>query len=171
MSDGVSIREYARMRGDMTEAAVRKAIKTGRIVAGYVKGEGSRGKIIPEVADREMAANTHAFSGWNGQARNIQQDTSDRVTGTFAQSRAIREAYQARLAKLEFEERSAELVRKTDVEREAFALARLTRDAMLAIPDRLAAELAGISDPFVIHQKITAEIRGAIAEVSKRIEP
>ena len=51
------------------------------------------------------------------------------------------------------------------VKKEAFRLARIVRVGMFGIADRIAAEIAGISDPFVIHKKLTDEIRSALAEV------
>ena len=44
------------------------------------------------------------------------------------------------------------------------------RDAMLAIPDRMAAELAGTTEPFVVHKKLMEEIRNAISEVIAKVE-
>lgn len=92
----------------------------------------------------------------------IPRQTPGGAAATFAQSRAIKEAYLARLAKLEFEEKSGVLVKADAVKNEAFKVARLVRDAMLNIPDRVSSELAADSDQFVIHRKLTLEIRRAL---------
>lgn len=84
---------------------------------------------------------------------------------SLAQSRAVREAYMARLAKLEFEERSGKLVSVDQVKTEAFKLARSVRDAMLNIPDKLAHVLANESDPARVHLRMTAEIRQALSSL------
>ena len=47
-------------------------------------------------------------------------EASPRGMPTYAESRAVREAYQARLAKLEFEEKSGKLVNADEVKAEAF---------------------------------------------------
>jgi hypothetical protein len=51
------------------------------------------------------------------------------------------------------------------VKKEAFRLARIVRDSMFGIADRIAAEIAGMSDPFLIHKKLSQEIRTAIEEI------
>lgn len=170
----VSLREFGRMRGVSGEA-VRKAIASGRLQRSVVYDEKKRPSIDPEIAEQEWAAATHpTHGGKRGEAATVKEslqvdpaDDTPRPTpggaaATFAQSRAIKEAYLARLAKLEFEEKSAALVKADVVKNEAFKVARLVRDAMLNIPDRVSAELAADSDAFVIHRKLTLEIRKAL---------
>src|SRR5467141_119831 len=106
----MGIRAYARHR-NVTPAAVRKAIKSGRITA-------VDGKIDPAVADRDWAANTdeskprNSVSGnpGGGQAspatpaangRSARQafpwKTAQPTTGGYATARAVRESYEARI--------------------------------------------------------------------------
>ncbi len=82
----------------------------------------------------------------------------------YARARAIRENYLARLAKIEYEERSAKLVSRDEVQIEAFNRFRTFRDGMLNIPDRVAAMLAAESDPAKVHEILTTEIRKALLE-------
>ena len=70
---------------------------------------------------------------------------------TYSQSRAVRELYLARIAKIEFEERSAKLINRDEVTAAAFTKARTIRDNLLNIPDRLAAMLAAESDASMVH--------------------
>ena len=86
---------------------------------------------------------------------------------TLNASRTIYEAYRARTAQIEYEERVGLLVPVDKVRKEAFTMARITRDAMLAIPDRLASEIVGMTDQFTIHAKLSAEIKAALAEISR----
>jgi hypothetical protein len=44
-------------------------------------------------------------------------------------------------------------------------VARLVRDAMLNIPDRVAAELAAETNQFKVHQRLTHEIRRALEDM------
>jgi len=53
---------------------------------------------------------------------------------SYAQSRAIREAYLARLAKIEYEERLGKLISRDEVQVAAFNKFRMFRDGMLNIP-------------------------------------
>jgi hypothetical protein len=83
-----------------------------------------------------------------------------RGTGpSYAQSRAVREAYQARLAKLDFEQRSGKLVEVDKVKAAAFRTARAVRDGMLNLPDRVAHELAHETNPAAVHARLSNEIR------------
>jgi hypothetical protein len=169
----VSLREFGRMRGVSGEA-VRKAIASGRLVKSVVHDEKGRPKIDPAIAATEWAQSTHPTHGGKraeAPAPEIEAPSTppadDRGAGggaaaTFAQSRAIKEAYLARLAKLEYEEKSAVLVKADAVKKEAFRVARMVRDGLLNIPDRVSAELAADSDAFTIHRKLTLEIRKAL---------
>lgn len=166
------------MRG-VSARAVHHAVKDGRIAAAITPD----GKVDVEAADRLWADNTNPDSGYHGQLkRRSPRAEPDLETvievvkagginplkpPTLVESKTLQAAYQARLAQIEYEEKSGKLIDNELVKKEAFKLARLTRDAMLAIPDRLAAELAGITDPFVVHQKMMAEVRSAIEEVTK----
>ncbi len=82
---------------------------------------------------------------------------------SYAQSRAIREAYQARLAKLEYEEKSGKLVPVDQVKADAFNAARQVRDALLNISGRIAHQLAHEKDPARISARIDDEIREALS--------
>src|SRR5207249_1474334 len=69
-----------------------------------------------------------------------------RLASSYAASRAAREAYLARLAKLEFEQRSGKLVDADEVRAQVFGLGRRLRDTLMGLPDRLAPVLAGQTD-------------------------
>ena len=69
------------------------------------------------------------------------------------------------MAKLNYEERTGKLISVDIVKDDIFRTARAARDAMLAIPDRLAAEIAGMTDATAIHKKLMDEIRRAIANL------
>lgn len=77
---------------------------------------------------------------------------------SYAASRALREAYQARLAKLEFEERSGKLVDAAEVKSRAFRLARSARDSLMTMPDRLAPILASSTDVQEVHRLLLEDI-------------
>lgn len=175
MEKSASRAKYAKMRG-VSRQAVDAAVKTGRIAAAVLPD----GKLDIELADRLWAENTNPVQGEHGHIRKRKQkDTEELVEAAeavginpnapppLAESKTLEAAYKARLAQIDYEERSGILIDAEKVKKEAFRTARITRDAMLAIPDRLSAELAGITEPFVIHQKLMTEIRAAIEEVSK----
>lgn len=150
----VSIREYARHRG-VSHTAVQKAIRQGRIRTT------ATGKIDVERADQEWKRNSAPPQ------RLAREPVSPPASGvTYAQSRAVRESYLARLAKIEFEKRSSKLIPRDEVTVAAFTIARTVRDNLLNIPDRLAALLAGETDAARVHDLLTEEIRKALNELS-----
>jgi len=82
------------------------------------------------------------------------------------ESRARREHYAAEKARLEALQGRGELIPAADVKKEAFALARAVRDALMTIPDRLAPELAACTDARQVHQLLGDEIRVALRGLS-----
>ena len=183
--EGLSIRAYARHRG-ISHTAVRKALASGRITAD------DDGTIDPVLADEAWATSTNLSKPRNSvigtpkaprslpaaprtvsgavdmEPTSLPQGSAGpgRLASSYADSRAARESYLARLAKLEFEERTGKLVDADEVRAQVFALGRRLRDAVLALPDRLAPVLVGQADPAVIHRILTEEIHSCLSELS-----
>lgn len=62
-----------------------------------------------------------------------------------------------------------ELVSVEDVKVAAFNKARIVRDSLMNIPDRLASLLASIDDAHKIHEVLLQEIRTALEELSRDV--
>ena len=88
---------------------------------------------------------------------------------SFAQSRAIKEAYNARLAKLAYEEKSGALVRTDSVKVAWFNTLRVIRDRALNLPDRLAPLLAAETDPKVVRDLLEEELRTILNDAADAI--
>lgn len=164
----MSYRAYARHRGVSPEA-VSKAVKTGRITTE------PNGKIDPERADQEWDANTDPSRNAPRAPKIHDNDEASRTPATglppYSQSRAIREAYEARLSKLDFEVKSGKLINADEVRVVAFNASRMARDKMMGLPDRVSSILAGISDGHEINKLLSAEIRLMCEELSKDAQP
>ena len=146
----LSLRAYAKHRG-VVMSAVQKAIQSGRIATT------PDGKIDSDIADAEWKANT----------RQQQQRRPAGAGGLdYFRARAVREGYLARLAKIEFEEKTAKLISRDEVQVAAFTNGRMARDNLLNIPDRLAATLAAETDADKVHLILTGEIRKALDELA-----
>ena len=155
----LSIRAYAKHR-KVSHTAVQKALKLGRIQ------QTPDGLIDSDQADRDWQRNS---SPVNAPKSTVPTSASnERTIGgpTYAQSRAVRELYLAKLAKIDFEERSSKVVSRDEVTVQAFTKARTIRDNLLNIPDRLASMLAAESDPTQVHEILTEEIRKALDDLS-----
>lgn len=88
-------------------------------------------------------------------------------TLTEAQAETARQ--KAAEIKMKNDERAGSLVDAAQVAEDAFNCARLTRDAVLGVPDRIAAELASITDPHTLNDKLTQELTLALEELGERL--
>lgn len=152
---GLSIPEYAASRKARrlpggSRQAVHKALRAGRIE------READGSIDPERADRD----------WD---RNTSEAKRTEPAGTsYQDARAIREALNARLTKLELEQRLGTLVDAAEVRREAFRTGRVLRDRVLAVPGRVAAQVAAESSAKRVQGLLDQELRRALDEVLER---
>jgi hypothetical protein len=175
----ISLRAYAKHRG-VTLKAVQKAIESGRILPN------ADGKIDPERADADWARNTgpkvRRTSGPAAPAPpRAEQARPEPASGgglDYAMARAIIANYEARLVKLDYEERIKKLVKADEVSIAAFNLFRMFRDRLLNMPDRVVGALlaefrealraSGINPEATsiekVHGILTAEVRSFLEE-------
>jgi len=179
----MSLRAYARHRG-VSLRAVQKAIASGRISAR------KDGRLDAATADANWARNTaprpipaakppakrpavgstsegaHHHAEPRAAVREPVEPPRLESGLEYSKARAVRESYLARLAKIDFEERTEKLVSRDEMRVAAFNRYRTFRDGMLNIPDRLAAVLAAEADPRRTHELLATEIRKALTEFS-----
>lgn len=86
---------------------------------------------------------------------------------TYADARALKEWNQAMTLDLKRRLLEGKLVEVEKVEDAAFRAARTARDTLMAIPDRLDAELAAISDAAEVHRRLAEEIRHVCDELAR----
>ena len=186
MSELIAIREAARRLG-VSETAVHKAIRSGRVSLaeshpkkllawpnvqqqwgansdpakrhrvgpqGSSPRRASYGGNVPPAAPLPTAAEAMSAAPPPAGATS--------AAPSLAASRAVREAYQARLAKLEYEKAIGKLIDADEVKVSAFKLARQVRDAVMAVPDRIASEIAAEADAGRVHALISRELRVAL---------
>lgn len=183
----MNTKEYAAHRKEKglsgtSHVAVLNAIKTGRLTGKAVRRVGDRWDIDAKTADKEWAANTNSKSNNpSGRTAPLKTDHfrasagvdqgagSDLASGIPDRnvSRAIREAYLAKLAGVQYEKESGARVLKEEVKKEAFELGRRVRESMINIPDRVAYDFAAITDAAEIHLLLTKAINEALEELTK----
>jgi hypothetical protein len=178
----VGLRAFARLRG-VSPTAVSKAIASGRIRSAEKRGR--KWEIDLEAASAEWTANTdpskqrppESSNPKRGSQADLFDDGPVRLPPTngsgplavsMQRAAAIKLSCQAQLARLEYEERSGSLVKKDRVTLEAFQLARAIRDALLAIPDRLAASIAGESDERTVHEMLRVELVAVLGHLREK---
>ena len=173
---GISIRAYAQQRG-VSHEAVRKAITSGRIQ------KEPDGSIDPIKADAQWDRHTRTAQPTTPKASTSRPSASpappsqmpsasDDTRGVdYHKARAVRETYSARLAKLEFEERTGKLISKDQVDIKYFQLARQLRDRMQQIPRKVAPEIVAlvVADPDVrgVTDILDVAIREALEDLAR----
>jgi len=188
---------YTRYRGLKNHNSVQDAIRRGRLHGpALMKDERGRTLIIPAIADLQWARNTDpAEAAKNGKdySDQVQAAPGDLLSSvgaapepagaaadgvldadadpSYHASRAKREAANAELARIELLEKLGMLVPSQDVAKAAAATARVVREAMLAIPDRVSSLLAAETDPSRVHSLLTNELRLALNGLAQRPEP
>jgi len=186
----IAVREAARRLG-VSDTAVHKAIKAGRVSIASRHPKNDRPLMAwPKVRDEWMSntdagRRTHVGSQGSERRKGYTDDappevrlstTSDEaeneasVAGaapSLATSRAVREVYQARLAKLEYEQKVGKLIEADQVKARAFRMARSARDALLTMPDRLAPILASSTDVQEVHRLLIEDIERTCLRIAQ----
>ncbi|MGB3068453.1 MAG: hypothetical protein WBC18_07895 [Ottowia sp.] len=164
----VTMAEYARLR-DVSQAAVSKAVKEGRISL-------IDGKVDPAVADVQWSRNSRARAGSGGPATDAVAGTSSanagagqapaRDEGDYWVNRARREAAEADLAEMRREEQAGRLISVEAVRSALATVLAATRDSLLQIPARVAPVLAAESDPAKVHDLVEQELHQALTQLA-----
>lgn len=160
----------------VSHTAIQKAISTGRIPKAALRFDAQkRAKIYDvELAKKSLIENTDPSRG--GQKKvptptpeeDVEfEEASKKQADTYNKSRAVKEIYAARKAKLEYEVMAGQMVESYKVKVEAFNLARRVRDSILNIPSRMAAQLAAETDPHKVHVILEAELVRSLEEMVK----
>lgn len=171
----ISVRAFARRVG-VTENAVRKGAKSGRLERSLARGTRNRPVIVDvDLAEREWRENQDPAKLRSTRSRRGSEDAgaigravpapakdkpSDAPTTAEERRRLMR--VQAEKAELEVRKLGGQLVEVSAVRRAEFEAARTIRDNVLNIPDRVAAEFAAETDAGRIHARLTQELRQAL---------
>lgn len=163
-SKKLTVTEFARLIG-VSSQAVSGAIADGRLPKSVTIGSNGKKLIDARIGVEEFNQNKKRgavnFSEKDGRRKSDDSESAD--------SEKRLKHYRAELARIDFEEAQGKLINAERVKRQAFKVARATRDAMLNIPDRVAAELAAEKDQFLVHKRLTDEIRMALEGLSDEI--
>ena len=174
----ISLSDYARHRGTSRQYISRLA-KEGVLVMqeGFVDMEASDNVLD----DRPVAVGSaERFPSGAAAASSRQQPI------TFAQAKLAETVERVKLLRMERERRAGKLLNRDDVQAEQFNAARIIRDGMVNLPDRvcgaisseiaalllalgLSADLARTLDMSKIHSIISKEVRSALNETADRL--
>ena len=123
-------------------------------------------------ADGRTKASVGMTIRQNGIPNTETDGSQSSTTMQYQKSRAIKESYAARLRKVEFEEKMGTIVHKEGIEKASFGVARILREKLKAVPNRLAPKVTVVTDQrenFIILQEemesVIKEIQAAIVEI------
>ena len=128
-------------------------------------------ELIRHSADPAKQAVRARHAAARGRGAFVGDEAGDPVgeSGTFIDAKTRHEQARAALAELDLRRRQGELLVARDVEAAQFEQARALRDALLAVPDRLAAVLAAEADPQTVHDLLVEEITAALVARAESI--
>ena len=177
----LSVNEYAQHCG-CSSTAVEYAINRGfikRNVAGQIDQEQADAEWLAKVDPAKVRRRDPAVDVKAGESRKgaWTEKRAESVAASkfaeaqtianninFAESRATKESWAAKLKELEYEQRKSSLISRSEVEIAAETAGRRLRDALMNLPPRLSAQLAAELDPFEIHRILETELRQVLDE-------
>lgn len=140
---------------DLSEARIRELTRAGKLPTA------GRGRYaVGEAVSAYCRGLREAAAGRGG---------PDAAADLSLERALLARAQRARLER-EAEAAAGRLVPADRVYAEAFKTGRIVRDALLAVPDRLAAELAAENDATVVHFRLSTEIRVGLREALKLLQ-
>jgi hypothetical protein len=165
----LSLRALARRLG-VSLTAVQKAIRSGRL--GKSVGRDARGPFVANaaLAVREWAAGASQPANGGRRSRPGSLPTVQHVPpvlpagGTLVDAQVRVAGQRADALELANKRKRGELVDAATVERENFEVARMLRERILNVPDRL-----GELDPSV-RGRLRAELRQALGDIAEDLE-
>jgi hypothetical protein len=172
--------EFAKRVG-VSQARISSLFSDGVFNGATVK-EGKRSLIDVEAGKKKLRMTLDptndskirsVIGGGNPQKKEVAVESGNTRTGgikpviDFSQARTLNEQYKAAIRKLEYEEKTGKLVDAAKVREAAFSVGRRIRDALLNLPDRLAAILAAEGEEGKIREHLNREFIAVLEELSK----
>ena len=151
----MSYSEYARHRG-CSPANITKAVSKGKITP-------INGKIDPEKADQEWISNSTRLQNREKNFQLAEEVAPDTTAMSLSRIKAMHEGLRAKKTKLEIDQLEGTLIDAKAVKDASFKQARLVRDTLLSIPNRLAPVIANETDEHrvfeLIHEEVVSSLR------------
>lgn len=137
----------------------------------YISKIGRQGKLIKAPGSAKLidVAATLQLLGLTGAAPHEpgRAPSGDAAAPEYWASKSRHEAALAKISEMQLAKQAGGLVDRKRVEMAAFTTARMTRDAILGVPTRLAPELAAMTDAHAIENKMLAALREVLAGMAK----
>ncbi len=171
--------QFAALQG-FSVGYVTKLKQTGRLVLtreGKVDVEASVQRIRDtedpnrsDVRARHRANRSARSSAAPGATNDKPAPVRDPGQLPYQAARAMKENFLALQAKADYEKSIGELVPAVAVRLAGLNLGAMLRSQLESLPDRLASELAAISEPARIHARLVEQIEDALRQISEGVE-
>ncbi len=155
--------EYAKHRG-VSHQRISKLVGQGKF-AGCLRMISGRRKIDRDKADLTLEQNLDPSKKTRSQEIDVPIDAAGTGSLTFAEAQKKQAQYRAALLQLEYDTKRGNLLDAQEVYRDNFNMARLIRDSVQNIPNRISAELASLTDIHKVHEIMTVAINEALEEI------
>lgn len=181
MAELVSLRKGSRELG-IALSTLQHHVKRGnvRLIEGKVDVDVARIQLArhtdPEQSMRGQMGGAAASSTQPGALNGAAVEGADpRVVGEsdakgggrgLWEAKETSERLRSQLLELELAEKHGKLVDASAVHKATMARARISRDALMAIPSRVGAQLAAETDPAKVQDILAAEIRAVCAQIA-----
>lgn len=154
--------EFAKRQG-WSRQYVGKLVKSGKIslVNGKINSEQALAAI-----EAQSEPSTILRTKPQRQEVSLTAPKDSRQAVDFVTARTMREAFKAKMAKMEYEEKAGTLTDASKVKEDAYRAGRMVRDALLGMPDRFSDVLAAESDPVKVRQLLMDEFESILNELS-----
>lgn len=154
----------------VSKQAVSKAVKEGRITL-FVDPTDNKLKLNADLAAKQWRDNTAPRAenlGIHRAGKNLSGNLDLPEGIDYADAKAEKEFFQARIFELQYKERIKELVSVEEVKRENFKFARMLRDSLQNIPAQICNTIAAETDSFKINNTIMSAINNALEELYRQ---
>jgi len=154
---------------NVSRSAVSQRKRTGILEGAYVKHNGKtllNKELAIELWDKNTAPVLNQLPVQTKKELKKQIDAlPDDAIPDFNTSRARKEHWQASLAQLQVQQQKKDLIPVTQIKKSSFEMGRAIRESLANLADRLASQVAGETDPQVIHKLLTLEHRAALEQL------
>lgn len=114
--------------------------------------------------DKAHVAERHAQA--RGDEPAVEETAAD---ASYAESRARRENFQAKLAELEYRRQAGELVELAAVQATVADICTVLRSGLETLPDVLAPQIAPVTDESIVRARLAEEVELLLGQVEHRV--
>ena len=151
--------DFARYR-DVSLRTVKDWIEEGRLENCFKIGNNKRKKINWQLADQALENSA------SDQENDSVSGTTKGTPSNLVKARTAKTMMEANSAKIKYELLAGTLVKTDEVIEVAKQMARLTRESIMTLPDRLGPILAGETDFDEVHRILTEELNTALRNLA-----